>query len=314
MLLLPALIFLGAMILVVKSADLALHYSSQIAKSLRIGSHVVGFLLIAGVSILPETFIAVVSASQGVPSFGLGTLWGSNVADLTIVFTIVAFFSLHEIKVKSDVLNAAGFYLLILSLPLLLGLDGYFSRIEGAALIVFGVFFYSWVLKKAKREATIVTTKFSFQNFFLFLFSMGLLLLGAQLTVTYGVELAEAIHVNPVLIGILIVALGTTLPELFFSIRAVQHNHDSLALGDILGTVMSDATIVVGIVALIQPFAFDQHLVRVTGVFMLLAAAFLFYLMKSGKSLTKKEGLLLFLFYIGYVLTEYVMNVSYANP
>jgi cation:H+ antiporter len=106
----------------------------------------------------------------------------------------------------------------------------------------------------------------------------------------------------------LFVGLGTTLPELFFSIRAVKNNHESLAMGDILGTVITDATIVVGILALINPFFFSQRIVYVTGMFMVVAAVMLLYLMRTGKVLTKKEGLFLLFYYLIFVLIEFTIN------
>lgn len=308
--LLSLVLFLFSLALVVKSADFAIRYSSRLASWLRLGSHIVGFLIIAGISILPETFISVVSAIQGIPSFGLGTLWGSNVADLTLVFAIVALCSPHDIKVRSSVLNTKWLYLATLSIPLLLGLDGSFSRGEGVVLIMVGSFFYYWILRKIRKEISTTDTEFSFWNVLFFLASMGFLLLGAYLTVKYGVNLAEMLKINPILIGMFVVGLGTTLPELFFSIKAVQKNHDGLALGDILGTVMSDATIAVGVVALIHPFSFEQHLVRLTGLFMLIAATFLFYLMKTEKTLTKRHAIFLIVFYIGYVFLEYLVNAK----
>jgi len=122
------------------------------------------------------------------------------------------------------------------------------------------------------------------------------------------VAFAESIKISPVLVGMLVVGLGTTLPELFFSLRAVKQNGASLALGDVLGTVISDATIAVGVMAVIQPFDFPVQIVSITAAFMFLASILLLAMMKSGRVLTKHEGLILFLFYIVFVLTEYLFS------
>lgn len=302
------LLFIGSLLLVVQSADLALHYSSRLAQSLRISRHLVGFLIIAGISILPETFIAINSAMQGIPSFGLGTLFGSNVADLTLVFALVSFFAFKNIKIQSSILKINVLFVAIISLPILFGLNGFYSRFEGLMMIAVGFIFYFVVMRKAPKGFSGPVYKFSISTLLLLIFSMCLLLLGAYLTVKHAVLLSNVLQVNPVLVGMFVVGLGTVLPELIFSIKAVRHNHTALALGDVLGTVISDATIVVGILALISPFYFNVKIIYITGFFMVMAALFLFYLMKTDKMITKKEGLLLVAFYLSYATVEFLMN------
>jgi cation:H+ antiporter len=119
---------------------------------------------------------------------------------------------------------------------------------------------------------------------------------------------AGYIGVSPILIGMFIVGLGTTMPEFFFSLKSVGKRDDSLAVGDILGTVLADATIVVGILALVSPFSFPQKIIFVTGIFMVVASFLLFYFMKSGRRITKKEAHLLFFFWVIFVLVEFIVN------
>lgn len=299
-----------SLFLVIKSADFAIKYATNLAQALRLPRYVVGFLIVAVISILPETFIAIDSSLRGIPSFGLGTLFGSNVADLTLVFVIIIFSTTHGIKVGSKILENNRWYPFLLALPIFIGFDGYYSRTEGVLLIAAGFFFYYWIFKR--NHHSLVPTanhhQYRYRNLFYLILSMTVLLLGAHLTVKYGVAFAESIRINSVLIGMLVVGLGTTLPELFFSLKAMKQKRDDLALGDILGTVISDATIVVGILALISPFYFPQKIVYITAVFMVLASLFLFAFMRSGKILSKKEGFLLFLFYVAFVIIEYVLN------
>lgn len=306
-----ALIFLiVSLAIVIKSADFAIKYSSNLAGFFRLPKYTVGFVIVAIISIMPETFIAINSALQGVPAFGLGTLFGSNVADLTLVFAIVIFAASREIKVGSRILDNNKWYPFLLALPILIGLDGHYSRVEGLILIIAGVWFFFQTLKKSRKISSQpeMTGNHFFKNFFFLILSMGVLLLGSYLTVRYGVAFAESIKISPVLIGMLVVGLGTTLPELFFSLRAVRQNGDNLALGDVLGTVISDATIAVGLMAMIRPFDFPVEIVYITAAFMFLASILLFAMMRSDRVLTKHEGLILFLFYVVFVLTEYLFS------
>jgi cation:H+ antiporter len=307
-----------ALLLLIKSSDYAIRYTGRLALALRLSRYTIGFTIVAAVSILPETFISISSALQGISPFGLGTLFGSNVADLTFVFAMVVLTAGHNLRVESQVLKNRLYYAGILALPILLGLNGYYSRWEGAILILAGLAFYFFIFKNPRhgRQADAVRPKLlaTIKNSSLLFFSLVALLLGAYLTVKFAIASAIVIGVSPVLIA-LMVGLGTCLPELSFSLKAAKNNHENLALGDILGTVITDATIVVGILALIRPFAFAQRIVFITGLFMLFAVILLLYFMKTGKALTKSEGLLLLLFYFLFVFIEFTAggNVNCFN-
>ncbi|MFA6486573.1 MAG: sodium:calcium antiporter [Candidatus Magasanikbacteria bacterium] len=294
--------------IVIKSADFAIHYSTRLAESFRLSKYVVGFLIVAVISILPEMFIAVTSAIEGVPSFGLGMLFGSNVADLTLVFAMVVLIAGRSLKVESKIIKNRYLHIGIMSLPILFGLNGYYSRWEGLFLIVLGLAFYYYIFKNDAYDIDAPREKFKYTDLILLLISMGMLLLGSHFTVKFGVNFANYINFSPVLLGMFVVGLSTTLPELMFSVRAAKHNYDGLALGDILGTVVADATIIVGIIAIISPFAFNPQIVYVAGMFMLFGTVLLFHLMKTGKVLTKKEALSLIVFYLLFVSAELLIN------
>ncbi len=106
----------------------------------------------------------------------------------------------------------------------------------------------------------------------------------------------------------LVLGLGTTMPELFFCLSAVKRNHDSLAIGDVLGTVLADATVVIGLLALINPFSFPQKIIYIAGVFMITASFLLFYLMRSGKNITRKEAFMLVIFWLLFASVEIILN------
>ena len=106
----------------------------------------------------------------------------------------------------------------------------------------------------------------------------------------------------------LVVGLGTTMPELFFSLKSVKKHADSLAIGDILGTVLADATIVVGVLALINPFAFPPKIIYITGSFMVVASFVLFHFMRSGRTLSRREASMLFIFWLVFVLVEFIIS------
>lgn len=303
------LIFVFSLFLVVKGATLATTYAERLAGSFRLSRYAVGFIIISIISILPETFISINAALQGVPSLGLGTLFGSNIADLTLIFAVIVLLAGRNLKVESKILKNNKVYPFLLLLPLILGLDSYYSRLDGTVLIVVGAIFY-YLAFRSDRSPTPVPQRQADRllNLLLLLASMAMLLVGSHFVVTSATSFANMLGISPVLIGMLIVGIGTTMPELFFAAKSVRRQDDALAVGDILGTVLADATIVVGILALIDPFAFSAKLIYVTGIFMVGASVMLLHLMSSGRTLSKKESYLLILYWAIFVLVEFLAN------
>lgn len=302
-------IFIVALYMVIKGSTMATNYAGRLAESFRLSKYTVGFIIVAVISILPETFIAINAAISGVPSFGLGMLFGSNIADLTLIFAILVFYAGRSLKVESKILRNHIIYPFILLFPLILGLDGYFTRIEGVILILAGAIFYYIALRDG-TDGTMpeVPSNGRYKAIGMLIVSMAVLLIGAHFIVTSATAVANNLGVSPILIGMLVVGLGTTMPELFFSLRSIKNRDDSLAIGDLLGTVLADATIVVGILALVNPFAFPQKIVYITGVFMVLASFILFRFMRSGRSLTRREAWMLFAFWVVFVVVEFFAN------
>jgi cation:H+ antiporter len=231
---------------------------------------------------------------------------------MTLVFAIIIFFTGHGIKIDSKILKENIIYPFILIIPIILGFDGYYSRWEGLCLIIIGLIFYYLALIKNKEKQIvpdIITENNSHKkNILFFLFSMALLLVGSHFIITSTINLASYLNISSVVIGMIIIGVGTTMPELFFCLSAIKKNRDSLAIGDILGTVLADATVVIGLLALISPFHFPQKIVYSTGIFMVASSFILFYFMRSGKFLSKKESYFLFLFWVLFVFVEIILN------
>ncbi len=304
-----SLILIFSLILVVRSATMATRYSERFARNFRLSKYIIGFVIIAFISIIPETFISINSIIEGIPEFGLGTLLGSNVADLTLIFAILILYSGRGIKIESKILKNVRFYPFFLMLPILFGLDGTLSRIEGSLLVITGSLFYYFMLRNSSSDQTKPHhNDGKLKNFIFLLFAVLLLIIGSHFTVTSATELADILKISPVLIAMLVVSLGTTMPELFYSLSSMKRKDDELAIGDILGTVLADATIVVGILALISPFSFPVKIVYVTGAFMVIASLVLLRFMNSGRIINKKEGYMLLAFWVIYVVTEFVIS------
>jgi len=231
------------------------------------------------------------------------------VADLTLIFAVLIIYAGRGIKIESKVLKNVSLYPFFLFLPLVFGLNGSYSRIEGIGLILSGSLFYYLVFQNGMEEGERIRNEDGkYKNCLLFLFAMIILLIGSHFTVKSATDLANALDVSPILIAMLVVSLGTTMPELFYSLKSVKRKDDGLAIGDIMGSVLADATIVLGILAVISPFDFPVKIIYVTGTFMVVASLVLLRFMNSGRIISRKEGFMLFAFWAIYVLTELVVN------
>ncbi len=298
---------------VVQGAAFATKYSEKVAESFHLSRYVVGFVVVSFISILPEALIAINSALQGEPSLGVGTIFGSNVADLTIIFAILVFIAGRRgVRVEKGLMKKLAIYPLFLTIPLLLGVNGHYSREEGVVLVIVGIIFYYSVFRRSvgvsSRDPSLAAKRA--RNIVLLILSMALLLVASHFTAKSAVELAHFLNVKPVLIGVLIISLGTTIPELFFSIRAIRHKKDSLAVGDILGSVLADATIVVGLVAIISPFSFPQIIAYIAGGFMVASSIILINTMHTRLRVDRKEAFLLVLIYFIYIACELIANAT----
>ena len=293
-----------------KSAAWAVRAAISFSRQIGLSELVISFVVITGISVLPEAIIASVSAWQGVPSLALGTLLGSNVADLTIVLAAAAIFSPRTLRANRSLLDKDHLFLGFLLVPLVLGFTGHFSRLDGILLIMSGLFFSYIIYRSATPTGRLHALNGLPLIKSIAILGASLLLVGAAAyyTVAYAVRIAGDAGINSALIGLLVVSLGTTLPELLFCIRAVRKGHSTLALGDILGTVVTDATLVLGIVAVIQPFSFNPRLVILTGFFMLFAGILALSFLRSDRTLNKTEAAILLSLYAIFVAVEFILR------
>ncbi len=311
MIILNFIFFVISLFVLIKCADYCIKYSTILARIFRWPEFVVSFFIVAFISVLPETTISVIAALNGEPELGLGTLLGSNVADLAFVFGVIALISYNGVKVKSQILRNNFIYLILLAVPLILGLDGKFSRIDGIILIIFGIMFYIRLYLQSNRfrkKYNYIKREPFLKSLIFLILSLGILFLSANFTVKFAVNLAYELNFPTILIGLTILAIGSCLPELIFSIKAVRENRFDLALGDLFGTVITDITIVLGLVVLISPFSFNIYNIYVTGAAMLFAGIFVIIFMKTNKTITKYEGLFLICFYLLFLVVEFFIS------
>jgi len=309
MVLLALFLVCAGLVTVVYSADEAIKHVMHLSRYFRLTGFVVSFVIAGIVAVLPELSIGVVAALEGTSSLGFGVILGANVADLTLVIGVVA---LHagQLKMDSTMLKHVKNSFLAVVLPVILFWDAEISRIDGSILILSYVV-YLFLMLRTKREDSRVdseTTKLGFASEILFLImSLVVLFVGGGLVTENAQELSLSLGFPLFLIGV-VVAVGTCLPELVFSLRAAKKKQGEIGLGNILGNVLVDSMLTIGIVALIQPITPSAPILPMsTGIFMAVSA-FVVYLLARKGDLNRKDGVLLLIIYGIFLITQSVIE------
>lgn len=302
------LIFIIGCFVLVKSAEYAVKASAHIARFLRLTEFTTSFLLVAFVSSLPEGFISVISAIRGDPGIGMGTLLGGNIADLTLILGLVALAG-HPLRIKSPIIQKDLYFAILMLLPIILGLNGILSRLDGAIMLSAGIIYMLILLKeRAYFHKPFEMRDHWLKHFAIFAVSVAFMLLSAHFIVQSTHSLAVGLEIPSLLIGLVLVALGTTLPEFTFSLQSVRKGHGDLAIGNLLGTVVVDACILMGITALITPIAVNVFILSIIGVFTLFAVVFALIFMRTDNMLSKNEALALVMFYVAFIVVQILIR------
>src|SRR3989344_6869826 len=274
----------------------------QIAKYLQWREFIIAFFVMAFATSLPNLFIDVNAAMQGKPHLALGDIIGGNLADLTLVLAVAVFFSKKGLSAQSDIVQKSAMVTTIIAiLPLILILDGGLGRFDGAILILSFFVYAVWIFSKNDRFKKVYKTthKTAVSGFRGFLFNiikiiiiLGLLLLASQAVVGFAQYFSDKLGISLGLVGILIVGLGNCFPEAYFSIISAKKGEGWMVLGDLMGSVIVCATLVLGTVALISPFQIiDFSPFLIARFFVLIAIIFYLFAIKTDRKITKKEGL-----------------------
>lgn len=288
----------------------------QVAKYLRWREFVVGFFVMAVATSLPNLFVDVNAALHGFPELAFGDVVGGNLVDLTIVMALAVLLSKKGIRAKSKMVQKSAIFTAIIAvLPLLLILDGRFGRMDGLILIASFFVYVLWLFSKGENFEKIYKTGSKNKNAmdaFWFLRTsiklvalLALLLVASYVVIDTAKFFASSLGVSLALVGVLIVGLGNSFPEVYFSIISARRGEGWMILGDLMGSVIVCASLVLGIVALITPFSIaDFSPFLIARAFTLLAVAFYLFAIRSDKKITKKEGLFLLLIYLAFLLAE----------
>ncbi len=303
-------ILLGIVVLLV-GGELVVRGAGRLAVAAGLSPLVVGLTVVAFCTSAPELAASLVAATKGTPELALGNVIGSNIANIGLILGIAGL--VNPIPVRSSIL--------VREMPLVIGAtalfallawDGAFSRLDGALLLAALVAYVGWMLRaeKQKEEAALAEeyseaigdTKGSVgAQVALVLGGVALLVGGADLLVRGAVQIATASGLSPRIIGLTVVAIGTSLPELASSLVASLKKEGDIVLGNVLGSNIFNVLGILGVTALVHPFTVD---IAATGfdlwVLVLLSVALL-PIFWAGSALRRGEAALLLAGYALYV-------------
>lgn len=303
------LLALGLIILLVGGKFLV-DGASAIAVKLGMSSGLIGLTIVAFGTSAPELLVSVNAALKGNSDISIGNVVGSNIANIGLVLGLSGIF--YPIMIKRSHLRFD--YLvtvLVTILFFILGLNGLIGLWEGILLFSVFILFNFYLFKSSKGgiaddkevEAEIEQVKGYSWLISISLFSAGIigLYFGSELLVENAVKISREFGVSERVIGVSIIAIGTSLPELITSIMAALSKRTDLALGNILGSNIMNILSIIGITAIIQPIGVSEDFLDVDFLWMIGITLLLFPLMKTKMQVSKIEGSILFGSYCLYM-------------
>jgi cation:H+ antiporter len=242
----------------------------------------------------------------GANNLVLGDLIGASIIDVTIVLGLSAIVG-RRIFVQGKVIDKTLFTVIIMAmLPLILGLDGEFSGFDGMILVTaFVLYLFNMLMKEGsfgsvKKD---LAWKDIWQDMFVVAGCVAALLLSANWFIRSAIRIATILEVPQFMMGLVVVGFMTTLPELIVELRAVMKGITGIAFGDILGSVVMNTTLILGIAAMIRPIKFEK-VPFINAAFFMITAVFIALLFIKKKEVTWQEGLGLLLIYLTFLITE----------
>lgn len=306
-------------VLLIKGADFFVDGASGIAHLMRISPLLVGLTIVAFGTSAPEATVSIIAAVGGSSDISIGNIVGSNILNSSLIVGVAAF--LYPLKVETQTIKkeipftllSGGVLLILMSDIVLRGLGNHLDRSDGLILLVFLSIFLYYVFEVAKnnREQThrdVEPSGESWGKSLLFILG-GLvgILFGGNMVVTNATTIAYSLGMSEALVGLTVIAIGTSLPELVTSITAALKKQSEIALGNIVGSNIFNILFVLGITSTISPLAVNDKVFADVFVMLILTVLLLIF-SRTNFKIGKREGIVLVIAYILYLVYIILRN------
>ena len=308
--LISILFLLIGFVILIKGADLLIDGASSLAKKLSISELAIGLTIVAFGTSAPELIVNVFASIGGNHEITFGNILGSNIFNILMVLGISGIISTIVVQ-KNTILKEIPFLLVATLLVFFLSLwNSVLSFSDGIILIAFLIIFLIYVIKFLKAKPLLgsdIKERSYFVAIVMMIFGITGLFFGGKFVVDNAVIIARYFAVSEKFIGLTIVALGTSLPELVTSVMAIRKGRNDLAIGNVIGSNLFNILLVLGVSSLIAPIHYDIAL-NIDFIFLCLITIILFITMFIGKKhkLTKIEAVFFVILYFAYLVFLFV--------
>lgn len=292
------LLILG-FILLLKGADWFVDAASSIASRLHVSQLIIGLTIVAMGTSLPEAFVSITAALKANPAITVGNVVGSNILNIGIILGITSLITSLHIQ-KSTIRYEIPFMIFVTLILILFGFTHTITRLHGFIFFLLFLCYIFYIYKISKQNPQ---TDVSIPKKSILFIPLGLicLLLGSNLAVDAASHIALQFGLSQRFIGLTIVALGTSLPELVTSVMAAKKHNADIAIGNIVGSNIFNILFVVGASSLICPVPFESHFIM-DSLFAIFMSLLLYWGTKKIRVLQYKTGILLLITYLFYFI------------
>ena len=301
-----SLLFFGLIVLII-GGNLLLKSAVSISLKFGIPKLLIGMTVVSLATSAPELIVSIKSALKGSPDLAISNVLGSNIANLGLVLAVTILFSPINIsksvyKKEWPIMMFSALYFLVVVL------DGIITKIEGGILVCFLIMTISALIKfrdKSEIELEIQNEDSIVKSLITLIFGGVFLFYGSEWFIDGAISLANSFGISERIIGITVVSVGTSIPELVTSLVAVFNKEKSISLGNLLGSNIFNVFAVLGLTSLVTPLSVvDNNIISFDIYIMLFFAALVLPLIFFPKKyvLGRKEGLIILVFYSLYVV------------
>lgn len=307
--------------LLIKGADYFVEGASKIAQSLRVSPLLIGLTIVAFGTSSPEAAVSFIAAFEGSSEVAIGNVVGSNIFNITFTLGVTAL--VFPVMVQSETIRKEIPFALLGSVALLLlisdtqlqSLDSnLITRTEGIILLLFFAVFLYYIFEVARKDRqhteenpTDVANVSKLKNSLLTIGGLAAIVFGGYLVVENSTQIALSLGMSETLVGLTIVAVGTSLPELVTSVAAALKKQVDIALGNIIGSNIFNIFFVLGTSAAIHPLTVDSKIFSDVWL-MIFVSILLLILARTKHTVSRMEGSVLSLIYITYVVYIIIRN------
>ena len=292
-------------VLLAKGAEVLVDGASAIARKLNIPEIIIGLTIVACGTSAPEAAVSISSVLHGAAGVGVGNVLGSNVVNIFLILGISALITNLYIQ-KNTAHYEIPFVVFVSVLLMFMGWC-YGTIYRGGALILFALFLaflvYLFGLAKKQKNDMPETKNMSSIKMILFvILGIAALVFGAKLTVDSAVNIAHALNISERVIGLTVIAFGTSLPELVTCVVAAIKKRSDIVVGNIIGSNIFNVLFVLGLAGLISPIPFE-HAFLLDAVWGIIAAVLLWIFFVNDRKLSRSEGFVFLILYTLYILS-----------